>query len=125
MPSQEVPKTKPVVTAAKEEREPLGSDAKVPYSYWGKVLTRIGEIRAPLAGGLASASVQRAGNNFYVKASGFFAKKIMANPDDFAILKGVIAEVEGLSKDAINVEIVSPDSRTSQDGGSELDKIFG
>ena len=109
-----------------EEKQAVGSsDSRAPYSDWGKVLTKIGELKAPLAGGLASASVTRAGNNFFVKAKGFFVKKILANADDFAILKGVIAQCEGLAKDSINVELISAESSGASDNASELDKLFG
>ena len=103
----------------------VNEEARVAYSGWGRVLSRIGEVKVPLAGGLASATVERAGNKFFVKARSFFVRKITSNQDDFAILKGVIAEVEGISKDSVSLELVSLDERTSSDNGSELDKIFG
>lgn len=96
----------------------------LPYSNWGRVLSRIGEVKPPLAGGLASAAVYRSGGCFKVTVKEFFAKKITASPDDFAILRGVIAEIEGVNKDSIDLQIVSSESSRSS-SGSDLDNIFG
>jgi DNA polymerase-3 subunit gamma/tau len=123
--TSEVKASPSVKPSSEASASTANEEARVAYSGWGRVLSRIGEVKVPLAGGLASATVERAGNKFFVKARSFFVRKITSNQDDFAILKGVIAEVEGISKDSVSLELVSLDERTSSDHGSELDTIFG
>ena len=55
--------------------------------------------------------------------SDFFAARIRASASDFAILRGVIAEAEGKSPDAITVKIEGerPDA---DDPADDLEKMF-
>ena len=124
-PESVVVPAKKTVNAVKSVKEPVIAQSKAPYANWGKVLSRIGELKASLAGALASASAQRAGNGYFIKGSSFFVKKMEQSPDDLAILKGVIAEIEGVSKDSVNIEILSLNSEGANGSASELDKLFG
>ncbi len=106
----------------KVEAETNNSDTPVLYSDWGRVLGKITEIKKPLSAGLASAVAHRVGkDSFVIRLKGFFAKKIADDPTDYAIIKGVIAETEGKSKDEIKVDIVTADNAPAQ---SDFDNIF-
>lgn len=111
----------PTPSAEKNEERPKPTPAPTTsassvYGDWGKVIRRIGEIKRPLAAGLASAVAKVSSqNSFVVTLNGFFAKKIAEDPTDYAIIKGVIAEVEGKSKDEIELKIITADNSRLQD----------
>jgi len=113
--------------AAETAEAPKGdhiSESPAPFSEWGRALSKIGEIKRPLSAGLANASCERIGKNrFVIKASAFFAKKISGNETDFSIVRGVIAELCGIAKEEISLEITS--AAVSGSSSNELDKIFG
>ena len=100
---------KPVVETVTESSEPVlntQSGESVPYSRWGKVIERIGELKKSLSAGIASASVfKNPDGSFTIRASEFFAKKLAGSEADFAIVRGVIADVEGISRDSVNIHI--------------------
>ena len=77
-----------------------------PYENWGRVLERIGEIKRSLSSQFVSAKAFKTGNNtFVVQMSGFFANRIKNSASDMAILKGVIAEKEGVPNTEITVTV--------------------
>ncbi len=101
---------------AKTEKKSEQNNTPVQYSNWGKVLGKISEIKKPLSAGLASAEVTRIGAvHFVIKLKGFFAKRILDNPTDYAIVKGIIAETEKMSKDELEVEIVATEQNNQLD----------
>ncbi len=103
-----------LIPPKKEETVTKQGGTPVLYSNWGKVLGKITEIKKPLSAALASAVCERTGKNrFVVKLGGFFAKKIADDPIDYAVIKGVIAEAEGVSKDDIELEISAQDKQNS------------
>ena len=76
------------------------------YSRWGAVLERIGQVRRSLSAAISTASVYRTGEcSFSLKLGDFFAKKIASSDTDVAIIKGVIAEIEGKNAADIRLEI--------------------
>ena len=96
-------KSAPVKEAPKVE---LGADVMRPYENWGRVLERIGEIKRSLSSQFVSAKAYRNGaNSFVIRMSGFFANRIKNSAPDMAVLKGVIAEKEGVSANEINVSV--------------------
>ena len=76
------------------------------YENWGRVLERIAEMKRSLSSQFVSAKAYRLGNNtFVIQMSAFFANRIKSSAPDMAILKGVIAEKEGLSANEITVTV--------------------
>ena len=85
----------------------------VPYDKWDAVVERIGELKRSLSSQFVGASAYKTGDgSFLVKMNEFFASRIIANVSDFAILKGVIAEVEGKTAADINVTVEKAASKT-------------
>ncbi len=100
---------KPQVELAFESPKPEASvqaGESLPYSKWGRVIEKIGELKKSLSAGIASASVLRnPDGSFTIRANEFFTKKLADNEADFAIVRGVIADVEGLSRESVNIHI--------------------
>ena len=114
----EKPEVKPEAPAVKAE-----APASAVYSEWGKVLRRIGEVKRPLAAGLASAGARKVGeSSFIVTLNGFFAKKIAEDPTDYAIIKGAIAEAEGKGNEQIDLKVITSDTKVNSQ--SDLESIF-
>ena len=90
------PVTKPAFNASQHEL----------YAKWGAVLERIGRVKRSLSAAVATASVYSDGcGSFSMRLGDFFAKKISSNDTDIAIIKGVIAEIEGKSAADITLQI--------------------
>ena len=119
-----IPTVNAVQKVAQAQVKESTNEAEAPYAGWGRALSRIVELRPPLAAGLSGAVAVRSGNTFTIKVKEFFAKKIVASREDFALLTGVIAETDGVSKDTITVEVV-PLNASKVDSASELEKMFG
>ena len=93
------------------------------YSSWGIVLKKISELKKSLSVGFAGASVYTDGcGRFVIKMSGFFADKLKGNSTDMAIVRGVIAEQEGLTPDKISVFIDNNSLNASE--GDSLEELF-
>ncbi len=94
----------------KREEKSFNSDApsaspKI-YDGWGAVIERIGEVRRSLSAGLAGAVAYReADGSFSIKLGGFFADKIASNDTDMAVIRGVIAEIEGKKAAEIKISV--------------------
>ena len=112
----------PVIT--EEGTDKQNSSGISLYSGWSRVLERISEIKKPLSSQFVSARAYKAsGNRFVIEMNGFFAERIKNSVSDLSILKGVIAEVEGIDASLVTVEIRTK----AQDGtggfSSDLDNI--
>ncbi len=96
----------------------------VPYESWGRVLERIGEIKKSLSSQFVSAKAQRKGTDFKVSMSEFFARRINENAADMAILRGVIAEIEGIAPSDVSVTVEAKSAAKANDLSSELEKFL-
>jgi hypothetical protein len=78
-----------------------------PYSKWAKVVAEIEiakpSIHSPLAKAVALAE---ADGSFTVKVDAFFVKIIGENPDNRALLTGIIADAEGVEPGKIVLHVV-------------------
>lgn len=98
---------------------------KKPYARWQSVVERIGEIKSSLASQFNSAKVYTIGTNrFVVEMKPFFASRLTVGTADYAILRGVIAEIEGKSQDLITVSVVSEEDGTRDNIANELENMF-
>ncbi len=114
----EKPKTAPVQKSASNTPPEL-------YPRWGAVIEKIDSLKKSLSAGIASASVYRySDGSFLVRCGDFFAKKLQTDEKDFAILRGVMAEIEGKAADEIKINIQSVKAPLS-DALSEIEKILG
>ena len=97
----------------------------VPYDKWQAVVERIGELKRSLSSQFNGASAYRKGkNSFLIKMSEFFAARITANESDLAILRGVIAEIEGEDIGKINVKVEGIKASSGDDLSSELENLL-
>ena len=117
------------ITVAREDNDTDTENKKIStgtetYSSFGGVLERIAEIKKSLSSQFVGAKAYRTSEkSFLVEMSGFFASKISNSPADMSILRGVIAEREGLNPAEVIVT-VKPKAQT-QSGAlmSDLDNI--
>ena len=97
----------------------------IPYSNWGKVLERIGEMKKSLFGQFVSAKAYRTSKTaFTIYMSDFFAERIKSSSADMAILVGVIAEREELSPSEITVSIESKGADKKDDASADLERFM-
>jgi hypothetical protein len=111
----------PVSEAAESE-----SQSSVPYDKWGKVVKGVelakASLRAPLAKAVA---LRNPDGSFTVKIDAFFVRIIAENAENIAIVKGLIAEVEGVDRDSVRLNVIPKASGEGATLADELDKIFG
>ena len=114
---------KPTPEAPKEQKTVSAAPAGV-YSNWGRVLERIGEMKKSLSSRFVGARAYRTSEgSFVIKMSAFFAANITNSPADMAILRGVIAECEGLDPAAVTVTLEAKDT-APKGAESDLENIF-
>ena len=95
----------------KEEREaPVESSTPAPapsrtYERWNRVIERIGELKRPLSAKFIGAQVECAGNVFTITMKPFFAKSLAASAEDVTLVKGAIAEIEGIPMAGLVLQI--------------------
>ena len=101
------------------------SSSPVPYEKWRAAVERIGELKRSLASQFASSRAYRMpSGEFVVTMNEFFAARISANAADFAILRGVIAELEGKTSDAVSVRIKVSKPDAASDPAGELESLI-
>jgi DNA polymerase III gamma/tau subunit len=112
----------PAVTV--ETKQSPSEKRIAPYGNWIYVIEKIGELKHSLASRLKDAKVYKVHNGPYlVRLSDFFAKMISSNAEELAILRGMIAEAEGVPPDAVEIAIEPLDTRNSK-YSDELDDIL-
>ena len=89
------------------------------YGDWGKVLKKVSELKRSLSAGFAGASVYTDGcGRFVIRMSGFFADKLRSNDTDMAIVRGVIAEQEGITPDGVSLTIETNEVKNNNSSSS-------
>lgn len=95
----------PLHESAVQKADPSAGQLQ-PYKKWSRAVERIGEIKRPLSVQFISAAAYTAdARSFTVVMSPFFAKKLLSNEGDMAILKGILAELEGCEVGCIHLDI--------------------
>jgi DNA polymerase-3 subunit gamma/tau len=113
------------VKAVQNVSEPSNEGKTLPYGSWREVVERIGEIKRSLSSQFNGAVAYKIGENeFLIKMSEFFAKRIASNESDLAIVRGVIAETENVDINKINVKIDGMKISSEEDISSELEKLM-
>ena len=101
------------------------SQALLPYEKWQTVVERIGELKRSLSSQFGSSvAYVRGDGSFLVKMSDFFAKRIVSNASDFAILRGVIAEAEGKEPGDVTVVVEGMGKADNNALSGEFEGIF-
>ncbi len=102
---REAASTSPVV-AVPQQAAAVGGEPK-PYSKWGKVVSEIETVKASIYSPLAKAvALIMPDGSFLIKVDAFFVKIIGENRDNMALLRGIIAECEGVGTDKIIIKVV-------------------
>ena len=114
----------PIIKEEKNpESAPKAEEKLVPYGNFGTVLERISEIKKSLTGIFFGARAFRCGASFAIQLKPFFLEKLKSTNADIAILRGVIAECEGLSPNDVKLSLGAITETRSVGVQSDLDKI--
>ena len=111
VPSLEQNSVSPITKSASDSEER-------PYSEWGEALERIGAIKVSLSAQFLRSTVTKCANTFNIRMSDFFAKKFASSDADIAIVRGILAELEGIPQDSVKIKIYSlsaPESDLSKE----------
>ena len=108
------------------QKEPVSEAKKITavedYGSFSSVLERIAEIKKSLSSQFVGAKAYRLSEKaFSIEMSGFFAAKLNGSPADMSILKGVIAEIEGI--DPKDVTVTVKEKARGASFSSDLDNL--
>ena len=96
----------------------------IPYDRWGTVVEKIGELKRSLASQFnGSVAYKNPDMSISVRMNPFFAALIKANASDFAILCGVIAELEGVNPKEIVVSISGNEQKAQNGPARDFENI--
>jgi len=91
--------------AEKPMREPPSFEPS-PFAKWSTVVDRISELKPPLAAGLRKALAFTLGEYSYlIKLDAFYKERLSKSVPEMALLRGAIAEKEGISPEAVRVRL--------------------
>jgi hypothetical protein len=94
------------------------------YADWGSALKKIAELKRSLSVGFAGASVYTDGDGlFVIRMNGFFLDKLKSSPTDMAIVRGIVAEQEGVNPDQITLTVENSINQTQNDV-SDIESLF-
>ena len=110
-----------------EAEEPIAVSApKIvtePYRRISRVIERVGEIRPSLPSQLQGAEAERTGNTFVLTVKPFFADRLSSNPQNLALLRGVIAELESINPEEVILKIEKA-TDTAKSARDDLTGLF-
>ncbi len=106
-----------------QKEEALPSYAK-PFALWNSVIDRISEFKPPLAAGLRKGEAYTVAEYSYlIKLDAFFAERLSKSPSEMAVLKGAIAEKEGIAHENVRIKIVAA-SNASLNHANEIENAL-
>lgn len=116
-------------TSVKNEAETDKASANskpVKYERWPYVVERIGELKCSLSVQfMKSQAYKRPDGSFLIRMNSFFAKKLAGSDSDLSILRGIIAEKEGLPPEQIRINIEPLDTSSIGDYSDEIENNIG
>ena len=108
------------------EKSNTASQKTVKYDKWSYVVERIGELKCSLSVQfMKSQAYRRPDGTFLIRMNSFFAKKLSGSDADLSILRGIIAEKEGLPAEQIRVVIEPLDTSGIGDFSDEIETNLG
>ncbi len=114
----ELPASEPARTASAGAK---GTDSVVKYDGWKQIIERIGEIKASLSVQfIKSVAYRKPDGSFLVRMNSFFAQRLASNDTDLSIVRGIIAEREGIDRADVRLAIEPLDVTRSGDLADEL-----
>ena len=111
----------------KEESAPKDAASGKPelYSPWQSVVERIGELKTSLSVQfMKSVCYRMPDGGFLIRMNSFFAGRLSKNDTDLSILRGALAEREGVSAQSVSLVIEPMDSTKSSDLTAELESAI-
>ena len=133
MQNQEAKPTRPVRNVIEKRAEPNTDKSAsismaqtcLPYERWHTVIERISELKKSLSSQFVGAKAYKIGeNSFVINMSEFFASRLASSTSDFAIVRGIIAEIEGKAPGDINVAVKAENTVADNDFSSEIEKML-
>ena len=98
----------------------------VKYEKWPFVVERIGELKCSLSVQfMKSQAYKKPDGTFLIRMNSFFAKKLSGSDADLSILRGIIAEKEGLSAQSVRIVIEPLDTSSIGDFSDEIETNLG
>lgn len=119
--------TKTANAENKSEQSAPPAEAKktVVYGAWGAVVERISEMKPSLSVQFQkSRAFLRPDGSYLICMNSFFAGRLASSENDLKILRGVIAEMEGLDPSAVRIAIEPIDAASRGDLAEELAGII-
>ena len=105
--SEQKPVKEPLLPKSVSQPPAAAESASRPYSKWGRVVSGVETAKASIYSPLSKAvALQNSDGSFLIKIDAFFVKIIGENRENTAILKGLIAECEGVNPDEVKISIV-------------------
>lgn len=112
-------------TDIKPQEASVADEKMQPYDRWQSARERIGELKRSLSSQFNGSSAYRLGaGSFLVRMSDFFAERLKSGTSDYAILKGVLAELEGVTPADITVSVEGVKALKQDDISGELDNLI-
>ena len=121
--SEQAPKA--AATEAKPARhEPKPAPERAEYKEWSRVTSRIAELKQSLSVQFKGSRAEREGDKFIIYMNSFFAGSLESNTRDLSIIRGIIAEREGIAPDSVRLEIVPINANNVTSAKSELERTL-
>ena len=93
----------------------------VKYLGWSAVLERIGELKCSLSVQfIKSVAYLKPDGAYLIRMNSFFASKLSSSNTDLSLLRGIIAEREGVSADNVRIVIEPMDTSSIGDFSDEI-----
>ena len=103
-----------------------GAPISKPYTKWREAVSRIEELKPSLAVKLSKSTATVSSDGEYtVGMDSFFAGFFAKNEQDIALLRGVIAELDGVDKNSVRVSVRALDGASGSDLSDELASAIG
>ncbi|MBQ8584518.1 MAG: DNA polymerase III subunit gamma/tau [Clostridia bacterium] len=126
-PAVQVEREAPAAEASPQEAPVAKSTSAGPYPRWGALLSKIASLKPSLYSALAKGAslVALPDGSFSLKLQPVFSGVVTRGESDhLALIKGVIASLEGTSPDAITLKVELAEAQRTQDAFSELDSAI-
>ena len=111
-------------TEAEQVKIPVQKTVK--YDKWQYVVERIGELKCSLSVQFTkSQAYRKPDGTFLIRMNSFFAKKLSGSDSDLSILRGILAEKEGVPTEEVRVVIEPLDTSSIGDFSDEIETNLG
>ena len=103
--------------------EPI-KEKEAPYTRWPMLAEKISELKTSLSVQFKGSHAVRSGNSFIIYMNSFFAGALSKNERDIALVRGVIAESEGLLQSDVRITVKPITQGMGTSAGDELIKTL-